>query len=383
LDRETLALPEAAELLEAAVISNPAGAALFDRSGRLVIANPVADRLLGGTAVLGAAPPTRSLRDPATGGPVREEDLPIRRACEGAPFDDVELLVVDEDAQESGTYVRVSGRPVLRPQGEPAGAVISVFDDTAAKLTLQALNATQAELRRSNADLETFASTASHELSQPLHKIYAFAQLLRERGPLDDRADDFIDRIVTGCEQMRTLIVDLLTYSQLTTEARPFEAVELGDVVDEVLELFQQDVVESGARITVGTLPRVMADRTQMSQLFQNLVGNALRYVARGVSPVIDISGTATEHGWRFKVSDNGIGIEPEDRERAFSMFQRLVRNEEYAGTGIGLAVCARILDRHGGSIWIEDSPSGGTTLCFTLPERQLGMGSEAVAAPE
>ena len=371
--RESVALPEAAELLEAAVISSPAGAALFDRSGRLVISNPVADRLLGGTPVLGVAQPTRSVRNVATGAPVHEDDLPIRRACEGAPFDDAELLVVDDADADSGTYVRVSGRPIFRPQGEPAGAVISVFDDTAAKLTLQALATTQAELQRSNAELENFASTASHELSQPLHKVYAFAQLLRERGAHDPRADGFIDRIVSGCEDMRTLIEDLLTYSRLTTEARPFEPVELADVVDEVVELFQQGIAASGARVTVGTLPRVLADRTQMSQLFQNLLGNALTYVASGVSPVVEISSAPDDQGWQIQVTDNGIGISPEDRERAFAMFQRLVTNDEYAGTGIGLAVCARILDRHGGRIWIADGPGGGTAVCFTLPDRPSG----------
>src|SRR4051794_28141577 len=366
-------LPEPAELLEAAEISSPVGAALFDRFGRLVMANPVADRLLGGTAFLGATPPTRILRRVDTGESVHDEDLPVRLACKGVPFDDVELLVVDEDDGASGTYVRVSGRPVFRPLGEPGGAVVSVFDDTAAKLTLQALAVTQAELRRSNAELDNFASTASHELAQPLQKVYLFAQILRERGPQDPRADDFIDRIVTGCGRMRTLIDDLLTYSRLTTKARPFEPVELGDAVDEVVELFQQDVVASGARITTGTLPKVLADRTQMIQLFQNLIGNALRYVDAGVAPEIHISAVPVQQGWQIQVADNGIGIRPEDRERAFSMFQRLVSTEEYAGTGIGLAVCARILDRHGGRIWIEDNPGGGTIVCFKLPDRPSG----------
>jgi len=370
---EYTALPEAAELLEAAVISSPVGAALFDRSARLVIANPVADRLLGGTSLLGATPPTRSLRRVDTGEPVPEEDLPIRRACEGQPFDNVELLVVREGDLDPGTYVRVSGRPIFRPQGESAGAVISVLDDTAPTLSRQALAVAQDELQRSNAELENFASTASHELSQPLHKVYAFAQLLRERGPRDARADDFIDRIVTGCEQMRTLIDDLLTYSRLTTEARPFEVVELAEVVAEVVELFQHDITASGARVTAATLPRAVADRTQMSQLFQNLIGNALRYVATGVSPVIQISGAEADQGWQIQVTDNGIGIRPEDRERAFAMFQRLVTSQEYPGTGIGLAVCARILDRHGGRIWIEDTSEGGTTVCFTLPDRPPG----------
>jgi signal transduction histidine kinase/CheY-like chemotaxis protein len=360
---------ETTELLEAAVISSPVGAVLLDGSARLVIANPVADRLLGGSPLLGSGPPSRILRWADTRELVRNEDLPVQAACQGTPFDDVELFVTDEGGSDRGTYVKISGRPVLGPQGTPAGAVISVLDDTASKEAEQALAATHEELRRSNTELANFASTASHDLSQPLQKVYGFAQLLQEHSLDDAHAHDYIDRIVVGCERMRTLIRDLLAYSRLTSDARPFETVDLARVVQEVVELFEQEIAEGDARIEVDELPTVLADRTQMSQLFQNLIGNALTYVADGVPPVIHVHSARGEREWLITVEDNGIGIHPEDRERAFAMFERLVTSDEYAGTGIGLAVCAKIAERHGGRIWIEGNPSGGTSMCFSLPD--------------
>jgi light-regulated signal transduction histidine kinase (bacteriophytochrome) len=349
------------------------GALLLDASARLVIANPVADRLLAGTPLLGADPPSRTLVRADTRAPVREEDLPVHDACAGTPFDDVELCVVDETDSGGGTYVRLSGRPVFGARGDPAGAVISVLDDTATKEAEQALAASHEELRRSNAELANFASIASHDLSQPLQRIYGFAQLLQDGGLEEAQAADYIDRIVAGGERMRTLIDDLLTYSRLTSEARPFETVELTSVVHEVLELFEQQIANAGARIDIDPLPTVVADRIQMSQLFQNLVGNALTYVASGVRPVVGITSERIEGAWQVTVVDNGIGISPEDRERAFHMFQRLVSAEDYPGTGIGLAVCAKITERHGGRIWIEGNPGGGSSISFTLPDRLPG----------
>ena len=357
------------ELLEAAVVSSPVGSLLFDAAARLVIANPVADRLLAGTPLLGGHSHARILLSADTAQPVQEADLPVRAACAGKPFDDIELLVVDKDGAEKGTYVRISGRPVFAPGGEPAGAVISVWDETATKLAEQALQASRAELERSNAELANFASIASHDLSQPLQHVYGFAQLLQEGGLDEERAADYIDRIVAGGERMRALIEDLLTYSRLTSEARPFEPVDLADVVQEVLDLYEENIVSSGARVEVGSMPTVVADRVQMSQLFQNLVGNALTYVAEDISPVITMSADRTDGAWQLAVADNGIGIRPEDRESAFAMFRRLVPADDYPGTGIGLAVCARITERHGGRIWIEDNPGGGSIVCLTLPD--------------
>lgn len=359
----------AIELLETAVISSPVGAVLLDGSARLMIANPVANQLLGGSHLMGSGTPSRILRWADTLEPVREEDLPVQAACQGTPFDDVELFVTGEGDPVGGTYVKISGRPVIGPQGRPAGAVISVQDDTATKAAEQALAAIHEELRRSNTELATFASIASHDLAQPLQNISGFAQLLQEGDLEDVRARDYIDRIMAGCERMRTLIRDLLTYSRLTTDARPFKTVDLEPVMQEVLELFEQEIAAGGARIEVDPLPTVLADRTQIRQLFQNLTGNALTYVTSGVPPVIRVHSARREHEWQITVEDNGIGISPENRQRAFAMLERLATSEEHPGTGIGLAVCAKVAERHGGRIWIEGNPSGGTSICFTLPD--------------
>jgi signal transduction histidine kinase len=361
---------ETTELLEAAVIASPVGALLLDGSARLVIANPVADRLLGGTRMLGVEPPVRSLLWADTREPVRDEDLPVRDACEGTPFDNVELLVVEENGLTGGTYLKLSGRPVLDQQGLPTGAVISVLDDTGAREAQRALAEIHEELRRSNAELVNFASTASHDLSQPLMKIHGYAEMLQELGLEDARARDYVDRIVLGSERMRSFIRDLLSFSQVTSGARAFEAVELASLVEEVLELFEQEIAAKGARLEVDPLPTVVADPTQLSHLFQNLIGNALTYVAPGVQPVIHVSSARGEREWEFSVQDNGIGIDPEDRERAFTMFERLATMDDYPGTGIGLAVCAKIVDRHDGRIWIDGGPGRGTSIRFTLPDR-------------
>lgn len=361
------------DLLEAAVISTPVGAVLLDGSARLVLANPVADRLLGGALLQGAEGSSRRLRWADSSEAVDFADLPVRAACRGAPFDDVELFVADEEDGDIGSYVRISGRPVLGSRGEPLGAVISVLDDTARKEAERSLAATHEELRRSNIELASFASVASHDLAQPLQKIYGFAQLLQDEGLEHPDAPDHLARIVAGCERMRTFLQDLLSYSRVTSKAHRFEEVDLGIVAREVLDLFEQEVADTRAEIRVDPLPTVLGDRGQMGQLLQNLIGNALTYVAGGVRPKIHVHGASEGARWRVDVDDNGIGIDPADRERAFTMFERLVSHDEYAGTGIGLAVCAKIVERHGGRIWIEDGPGGGTRISFTLPDRPPG----------
>jgi signal transduction histidine kinase/CheY-like chemotaxis protein len=369
-DRETA---QTADLLEAAVISTPVGAVLLDGSARLVLVNPVADRLLGGALLQGSERSSRRLRWADTSEVVDFEDLPVRSACRGVPFDDVDLFVADEEDADTGTYVRISGRPVLGSRGEPLGAVISVLDDTARKDAERALAATHEELRRSNTELANFASVASHDLAQPLQNIYGFAQLLQDDGLEDPHAPDHLARIVDGCERMRTFLQDLLAYSRVTSKTHPFEEVDLDVVAREVVELFQQEVSHAQAEIRVDPLPTVLGDRVQMGQLLQNLIGNALTYVASGVRPKIHVHGAREGAGWRMTVDDNGIGIDPADRERAFAMFERLVAHDQYAGTGIGLAVCAKIVERHGGRIWIEDGPEGGTRIGLTLPARPTG----------
>ncbi|RPH92004.1 GHKL domain-containing protein, partial [candidate division KSB1 bacterium] len=234
------------------------------------------------------------------------------------------------------------------------------------------LAARAAELERSNAELERFAYVASHDLQEPLRMMASYAQLLdqRYRGRLDNDADDFIGFITSGAERMRQLIHDLLTFSRVDTRGKPFEPVDCEKVLQEVLHNLQVAVEESGITITHDPLPTIAADDTQMTQLFQNLISNAVKFRSPE-SPRVHITASDDEHHWEFAVQDNGIGIESKYFERIFIIFQRLHGQKDHPGTGIGLAICRKIIERHGGRIWVESKPGLGSTFHFTLPKRK------------
>jgi PAS domain S-box-containing protein len=229
-----------------------------------------------------------------------------------------------------------------------------------------------AELARSNADLEQFAYVASHDLQEPLRMVASYTQLLarRYRSKLDADADEFIAFAVDGANRMQALIQDLLSYSRVGTRGKPFRPVNCAAVVDRVLNDLKPMIVEAGATVTRGDLPAVSGDDVQLGALFQNLIANAIKF--RGDrAPVVQVSAEREGEHWRFAVQDNGIGIESEYRERIFVIFQRLHGHGTYPGTGIGLAICKRIVERHGGRIWVESTPGAGATFWFTLGERQ------------
>ena len=233
------------------------------------------------------------------------------------------------------------------------------------------------DLRRSNEDLEHFAHVASHDLQEPLRTVTSYVQLLARRyeGKLDADADDFIRFIVKGTQRMQTLINDLLTYSRVSTHAKPPEPTDCEAVMSEVMSNLEMAIKESGAEITCGPLPTVMADRGQLSQVFQNLVRNAIKF--RGDEPP-RISVTAervlrqAQDEWVFSVQDNGIGIASEHKDKIFQVFERLQSHEEYPGSGVGLAVCKKIVERHGGRIWVESELGKGSTFHFTIPIREV-----------
>jgi len=249
--------------------------------------------------------------------------------------------------------------------GEPQAVVCVAADITQRKRTEQ-------ELARSNEELERFAYVASHDLQEPLRMVSSFVQLLAKRyeGRLDAEADEYIHYAVDGAKRMKTLITDLLTYSRVRTRGRDPEPTDAGEVVRTVLADLGQAIREAGATVECGRLPVVMADRTQLGQLVQNLLSNAIKY-RREQAPRVSISAEADEDMWRFAVRDNGIGIEPKHFERIFVIFQRLHGRGEYPGTGIGLAVCKKIVERHGGRIWVESAPGKGATFYFTLPRKE------------
>jgi PAS domain S-box-containing protein len=235
---------------------------------------------------------------------------------------------------------------------------------------LEAETRQREELARSNAELQQFAYIASHDLQEPLRMVTSYLQLFARRyqNQLDTNADEFIAYAVDGATRMQALINDLLAYSRVGTRNLPFEAVDCNLVVKQVIRNLQIAIAESQATVTYDSLPTVIGDETQLAQVFQNLISNAIKF--RGVAlPRVHITASRQNREWCFSVQDNGIGIEPDYADRIFVIFQRLHSRTEYPGTGIGLAICKKIVERHGGRIWIESELGQGTTFHFTIPE--------------
>jgi PAS domain S-box-containing protein len=225
-------------------------------------------------------------------------------------------------------------------------------------------------LEQSNVELKQFAYVASHDLQSPLRSISGFVQLLRleYESKLDEQAQDWIGRTVQSIEQMQTLIRDLLSYSRVDARSRPFMQIPFLDVVNDAVAQLDSSIHDSGAQVTWDPLPQIMGDRSQLVQLMQNLIGNGLNYRS-DQPPRIHISAEHSGKEWIFCVRDNGIGIDPKYHEQIFEMFRRLHDQKEHPGTGIGLAVCRRVVNRHGGKIWVESEPGHGSTFRFTIPE--------------
>ncbi len=248
-------------------------------------------------------------------------------------------------------------------------------DFTERKHTEEGLKKLTEELTRSNKELEQFAYVASHDLQEPLRIVASYTQLLarRYRGKLDADADEFIAFAVDGANRMQRLINDLLAYSRVSTRAQPFEPTDAGAALDRALANLRAAIKETGAAVTHDPLPIVRADASQLTQLFQNLISNAIKFHGDAL-PRVHISArktsevSKTSEVWVFSIHDDGIGIDPQYHERIFVIFQRLHGKEEYPGTGIGLAVCKRIVERHGGQIWVESEVGQGATFFFTIP---------------
>jgi signal transduction histidine kinase len=225
------------------------------------------------------------------------------------------------------------------------------------------------ELGRSNRDLEQFAYVASHDLQEPLRMVASYTQLLAERyrGKLDEDADKYMGYAVEGALRMQALVHDLLTFSRVGRNGVERKNIDSSQAVREALQNLAVSLQESGAVANQSTLPVVHSDRTQLLQLFQNLIGNAIKF--RGKEPlVVTVSAERKEKEWEFAVADNGIGIAPEHNEVIFSIFQRLHTRTEYPGNGVGLAICKKIVEQHGGRIWVDSEPGKGSTFRFTLP---------------
>ena len=235
------------------------------------------------------------------------------------------------------------------------------------------------ELKRSNQDLEQFAYVASHDLQEPLRMVRSFLGLLRGRyeGKLGADADQYIGFAVEGAERMSVMIKDLLEYSRAGRGDIKPEAVDFNRILEQAKANLQAAIDESGAVIAGDPLPTVPADAARMTQVFQNLIGNAIKFRAEGRPPKVTITACNGEGVWIFSVKDNGIGIDPAQTDRIFQVFQRLHTRDKYPGSGIGLAICKKIIERHGGRIWMESQPGQGTTFLFTIPDRGTAKDDE------
>jgi PAS domain S-box-containing protein len=293
-------------------------------------------------------------------------DAAIKAALAGKTDCDMEYRAVWPDGTVRWIYDL--GRAYEDASGTPVRMAGSMLDITDRKLAEEELRALTDDLVRSNAELEKFAYIASHDLQEPLRMMASYTQLLQRRykGRLDSDADEFIAYAVDGATRMQTLINDLLAYSRVGTHGSPFASTDLDVVLDGVLRAMGPSIAEAHATVTREHMPLVDCDAVQIGQVFQNLIANAVKFHGEQ-APRIHLGVTRSDGEWVFSVKDNGMGIEPAYFDRIFVIFQRLQSRADYPGTGMGLAICKHVIERHGGRIWVESQPGAGSTFYFTL----------------
>jgi light-regulated signal transduction histidine kinase (bacteriophytochrome) len=267
------------------------------------------------------------------------------------------MLNLLDDFDEEKNKVEGANRELRREIGDRLQAERDLMEKTAA-------------LARSNAELEQFAYVASHDLQEPLRMVSSYVQLFerRYRDQVDEQADKYIRYAVEGAKRMQALIGGLLEYSRIGRQEEPPATVDTGAALAQALMNLRSALEESRAKVTQDALPAVLGNGAQLTQVFQNLVSNALKFRRAEGAPSVHVSAAQQDGVWRFTVRDNGIGIDPQYAERIFVIFQRLHTRAEYPGTGIGLSICKKVIERHGGRIWIESQVGEGTTFFFTLP---------------
>ena len=299
---------------------------------------------------------SRTLKELARRGAIRDQERVFRHADGHAISVSVSISPVgDRDTQE--------------------GAVVIARDIRARKRAEEELRAAMKRVEQSNRELEDFAYVASHDLQEPLRKIQAFGDLLQSKhaAALPEQARDYIERMQSAARRMQVLINDLLSFSRVTTKAQPFVRVDLGQIAREVVKDLETRLHDTRGRVDIAAMPSIEADPLQMRQLLQNLCGNALKFHRPDVPPVVHVQGEIAGERCRITVSDNGIGFEEKYAERIFTMFERLHARAKFEGTGIGLAICRKIAERHGGSIEAHSRVGEGATFVVTLPVRQGG----------
>jgi PAS domain S-box-containing protein len=338
----------------------------MDMSGRIVDANDAFQQMLGHekNALLS----------------MKEADLtPPKWRASVAKIVSEQVLPLGRSEVFEKEYLRADGSRfpaelrtflITDDSHNPIGMWSIVRDVTLRKQAEMEREAAIKALKRSNEDLKQFAYVASHDLQEPLRMVASYTQLLAERyeDQLDEKAHKFIHYAVDGAQRMQILIRDLLAFSRVETRAQAFKPVESHHVLGIAMANLETMIDETGTLVTSGDLPNVQADEPQLTQVFQNLISNGIKFRQASTTPRIHVSAQRIEDRWRFAVQDNGIGIDSKYKERVFVIFQRLHTRHEYPGTGIGLAMCKRIVHRHGGRIWFESTAGKGTTFYFTLP---------------
>jgi PAS domain S-box-containing protein len=361
--RRERTLREERNLIEQIVEISPIGIATVESDGTFDILNDRTTEILGLEREAISDPEERVGRlDPVRpdGEPFAVDEIPDNRVLEGERFYDVEVGVRRPDGER--VWTSISGTPLRDEQGRVTGGVLTFADITDRQEY-------ERKLEASNERLEQFAYAASHDLQEPLRMVSSYLQLLERRygDELGEDGEEFLAFAVDGAERMKAMIEALLAYSRVETRGDPFEPVDLEPLLEDVLADLQLHIDESDAAVTAGSLPTVEGDASQLRQVFQNLLDNAVEYSGDD-PPRIRLEAERSGTQWVVSVEDEGIGIDPDDQNRVFEVFQRLHSHEEHEGTGIGLALCRRIIERHGGDIWVESESGEGSTFYFTLP---------------
>jgi PAS domain S-box-containing protein len=307
------------------------------------------------------------------GPPDRADEIAekLDRVKEGHAVDHHETKRMRKDGVAIDVSLSLS--PILDDLGAVVGIASIIRDVTDRKRMEVDIAGTRAELERSNGDLLEFAYVASHELVEPVRVVAGYADLLQRRygDRLDEDGGRFIGAVASGADRMQALIHDLLQFSRLGRQGKPMARLDCDELVREILLDLEQRLAEAGATASVGELPAITADAGELGLVFRNLLVNALKFRSED-PPDIRVSAELDDSGWRFSVRDNGIGIKPADAERVFDMFQRLNGRHQFGGTGMGLALVKRIVERHGGRVWIDRGPGGGTVVSFTMPDQEV-----------
>lgn len=336
-----------------------------DLNGIITSWNGAAERIFGYSAEEVIGKPIAILAPP---GRMNEMPIILEQIRQGQRVDHFETVRCTRDGRLLNVSLTIS--PIRDANGRIVGASKIARDITDRKAAEGMLTSWAERVAHSNADLERFAYVTAHDLQEPLRGLSAMSELLQRRygGRFDPGADELIRHIVVSADRMRNLINDLLRYSKITNPTEvPLNPLVTREAVDWALNNLEHAIAESGAVVEIGELPEVRGDMINLVQLFQNLIGNSIKY-RRSCRPRICISAVALDNDWVFSVADNGIGIAPTYHKMIFGVFKRL-HGSQYQGTGIGLALCRRIVERHNGKIWVESEPGNGATFKFTIPK--------------